>query len=211
MLPMMVMMMGAIAIGHAGQISSVDSEMSLMEAKVYLAEQDYEKAEKVTRQVLQKSNGNEEAEKLMAQIVEEQGRRVHSESPAKHAEEMSLEERKLEVERWMERSESFLALGQYEEAVASAEKVFLYEPNCPQASRLIDKIYKKALKQGRKDFMVLEQSAQDEIKMRIKNYKRQAKRHLSQGQGGHARVAVEKILMLDPSDPDALRLKEDLK
>lgn len=207
----MIGMMTATEILDAGQISSVDSEMSLMEAQVYLADQDYEKAEKVTRQILEKSRGNEAAEKFMAQVIQAQGRHTNSGLTLKPLEEMSSEEKRLEIERWMERTRSFLALGHYEEAVAAVEKVFLYQSYHPQASRLLDEIHEKALQEGHKDLAALEQAAQEEIKMRIKNYRRQAKQRLSQGQWGHARVAIDKILMLDPSDREALRLKEGLK
>lgn len=191
--------------------SEEKKERLLLAAREALASEEYYRARMLTRQVLEMEPGDEMAEKLMAQILDEEIARQKEAFENKAPEELIPEERAQQVKTWVERAEAFYAHNQYEQALLAAEKVFLYDSDNQQASRLIDQIRQAALRDGKGEVLILKQMAQDEIRDRVGRYRTQAKAWMQAGQWGAARLAVEKILLLSPQDPEALKLYEQIK
>lgn len=151
-----------------------------------------------------------QAQKLMAQVLDREIAREKSlfhESPPK---DFPPGQRKLQIKTWIERSRSFLDLGQYDEALLAAEQVFSLDPENPEASRLIDQIKEVARRDGKGENLFLQELYQEEIETRIAQYAEQAEAWLEAGRFGAARLAIGKILILDPENPEGRRLLAQL-
>ena len=189
-----------------------DSDLALMEAKIYLASGEIEKARHLTEDVLATQNNNDEARVILSQIIDReiaQDREIPS--PSTHVEELSAKDKQIETERWLERAQSFASFHQYEQAILSAEKVFLYSPHNEKASRLIDEVQRQALDEGVNGANSLNQSAKNEAKERIAQYRSQALQWMKEKRYGGARLALDKILLLDPANNEALQLKKQMR
>ena len=172
---------------------------------------DYYKARQMTQQVLDRSRDNQEAEKLMAEILDKEISLQKDLLGPQALEEYTPDEKSQEAKLWLDRAKTLLAVHQYEEALLAAEKVFLYEPENHQASRLIDEIRRQAQSQSKKDDIFAQDMIQDEIKERVLGYRQQARKWMAMNRWGAATLAVEKILMLVPNDKEALKLYEEIQ
>ena len=76
---------------------------------------------------------------------------------------------------------------------------------------MIDEIKRSAIREGKQESIILKKMHQEEIGIRIKTYTEQAQKWLAAGQVGAARLAVEKILLLDPENPTALKMYDEIK
>jgi len=123
---------------------------------------------------------------------------------------MSGDESVEEIKTWLERSETLFQSKQYDLALFAAEKVFLYDSTHAKASQMIDKIKRQALKEGKADILFLNQMYEEEISDRLTRYRDQAQAFFQEGQLGRAKYTVEKILLLEPDDPKALRLYQEI-
>ena len=153
-----------------------------------------------------------EAQKLMAKAI---NRETASEkyltgnpSPAltQPTEELDSREKEIQTKTWLERSRAFLEINQFEDALLAAERVFQFDPENSEASRLIDEIKEKARKQGKEDSLFLQSLYQEEVEKRIQRYTKQAESWLQDKKWGAARLAIEKILLLDPENEKGRRL-----
>ena len=154
-----------------------------------------------------KEKTNLEIEKKMAKVIE--GNMVIEKTALlekKLPEELTRQERKLQVKTWLERGQAFLRENQFDEALLAAEQVFRLDPENPEASRLTDEIKGKARSQGREESLFLQDLYQQEVKARIEQYREEAEEHLRTDQLGAARLAIEKILLLEPKDAQAQKL-----
>jgi len=183
----------------------------LEQGTVYLEEGEFFKAKQIARELLKKNPDNEAAQKLMAQIIDGEIVRQSEVFDSKAPEEYTDDEKNEEIKTWLERSKSLKELHQYEEAVLAAEKVFTYDSNNLDASRLIDEIKGQAYKEGKAQNLVLSQMREGEIETRVNQYLEQAKNWMEQGRWGAARLAVEKSLLLQPENRDAISLYSLIK
>ena len=184
---------------------------SIAEARQLVEEGELYQAKKMTRELLKQKPEDTDTQYLMAQIIERemvQEREVFGDNES--VEDMAKDEKQAEAKTWLERSQSLMDIGLYEQAYSSAEKVFLYDPENHEASSLLDRIREKAFKNGKGQMLSLERVRQEEIQERIKNYRKEAEEWISQGRWGAARLAVEKILLLTPEDPEGLRLQQKI-
>lgn len=193
------------------KVSDLSSNQILQEAKD-LAEQGaiYQAKEKV-RLILEKNPEDVEGNHLMAELIELEIERQIEMETQKVPEEYTKQEKQDAIKTWLERSASYLEIKQYDEALLAAEKVFLYDPNSIEASTLVDRIRQKAIREGKGESLFLKQMYQKEMHEKINLYLEQAHTWLSQGRTGAAQLALEKTLLLDPENPEALRLYESLK
>ena len=184
---------------------------SRLEARDLLEAGELYRARKLTESLLRERPGDPETEELMAKILEKEIVRQKEAFESKPPEESTKEEKKAAVRTWLERSEAYTQIGQYDLAIEAAEKVFLYEPENEKASRLIDETKGKAVKEGRKEDLIRQRMLRDEAEARLERYREQTQEAVQAGRWGVAKVAVEKILLLAPEDPDALKLQERIE
>lgn len=168
-------------------------------------------ARKVTETILRQDPENTEAQRLMADILENEIVQHREILEPAAREEFSREETKAEIKTWLERAEALRQLGQYDEALLAAEKVFLYDPSHEEASRLIDEIREEAYRTGKNEKTFLNEMAHEEIRDRVSNYRLQARQWMDEGRWGAAKLALEKVLLLEPEDPEALALYKKIQ
>lgn len=190
---------------------SAKQQELLGQARNALAGGDVTEARRLTQQVLAKEKNAEQAQQVMAQILDQEIARQKEMVETTAIEEYTPNEKDDLAKTWLERSKSYLSFKQYDEALLAAEKVFLYDPTNTQASKLVDEIKKRAYDEGKGDSLILKQMYQTEIRGRIRRYHRQAKQYIKNGQWGAARITVEKTLLLAPDDPEALKLYQQIK
>lgn len=190
---------------------ALNQDLQVAEAKAQFLEGDWFKAKQTLHPVLIKNPDHSEAQVLMAQILDAEISRHKEAFDEKLREELTQEEKLEEARLWMDRAQSFLELGQYEEALFCAEKVFLYDSSSPQASQLIDKIRNQAVRKGKDEVSWIVRMKQEEIGQRIQLYRQTAEEALQEGRWGMAQLAVEKLLLLNPEDSEGLRLYDEIK
>ena len=193
-------------------VSLTDPKSNLLDqARRSLEEGKFFDARQMVETVLKKHPHDAEAERLMSEIMDQEIARQKMVFEADTVEDLTSDEKVEAVKTWLERGESFLNLRQYDEALLAAEKVFLYDPQNIKASQMIDRIKQQAYREGKADGLILNQMVEGEIQERISRYRQQAKDWIQIGRWGAARLAVEKILLLMPEDPEALKLYEKIK
>lgn len=190
--------------------STEESAASLQRATDLLEAGEIYLSKKMTRELLKQSPDDSELQYLMARIIDQEVMRERDVFEGAVPEDLSGAEKDAEAKTWLERSKSLLEIEMYEQAYSAAEKVFLYDPDNREASELLDRIKSRAFKSGKGQMIGLEKARQENIRQRITDYRKQAENWLNQGRLGAARLAIEKILILSPEDPDGLELRKQL-
>lgn len=147
-----------------------------------------------------------QAETLMAKVIEQEMVREWSFQPNEIPEEVPSSRKSLQIKTWLERSRGFLEVGEFDEALQAAERVFQLDPENPEASRLVDEIQEKAREEGREEDRILQEVYQQEIDARIQRYTQQAEADIRERRWGAARFAIEKLLTLDPKNAKGRKL-----
>ena len=201
-----LMILTAVSMGCQASVGS-----RLTEANQLLAEEQFYQARQITQTVLEDQPQNAEAQYLMAEIIDAEIAR-HSEFIGQRPlEEMTEDETSQAVKLWLERSKTLLSLGQFDQAMLAAEKVFIYDLDNQRASQLIDRIRKQAVKDGKAESLIVKRMYQREMGERVAQYRVQAKEWIEMGRWGAARLTVEKILLLAPDDSEANRMYMQIK
>ncbi len=120
--------------------------------------------------------------------------------------DMSERERRDAIQTLVERGEAFFQQGQYAEAADAAQEIFRYESGNGQASKLIDRISQAERKEAKREEGVLRDVYRGEMTDRMDAYRREAQQAMDAERWGRARFAIEKMLLLEPSDAEANRL-----
>lgn len=147
-----------------------------------------------------------EAQKLMARIIDREVATEKILSKAPPSEASNHSEKSIQIKTWLERSRAFLEINQFEEALDAAEQVFHYDPANSEASYLIDEIHQRAREEKKEDGRFLQGVYREEIQARVERYAKQAEGWIQAHQLGPARLAVEKILLLDPENDRGKKL-----
>lgn len=195
----------------AEKASATPTAALLDEARILLKEDEIHQAKDKIRQFIDVHPGDKEAWDLMAQAIDREIAGQRETEVNKLIEEYTERERQDATKTWLERSEALLDAGRYGEALLAAEKVFLFDPENIQASRLMDQIRKEAYSAGKGESLAVERIYQGEIDVRAKIYLEQAQDWLELGRVGAARLALEKVLLLDPENAAALKLYEQIR
>lgn len=183
----------------------------LQEARLKFESGELYEAKKMAEAFLKNHPNDFQAQKLMAEIIDQEIAR-HKEIFATSAiEELTPQAKSDEVQTWLERGRYLLELKQYDEAVLAVEKVFLYDPENLRASQLIDEIKQQALKEGRHESLIQSQVFESEVEGRVQTYRNQARQWIREGRWGAAKLAVEKVLLLAPEDHEALKLYDQIR
>lgn len=175
------------------------AERALKEDRIF-------EAKRWTLEALETKPHNLEAQKLMAKVLDREIVREKSLPQNKSPEEFNAQEKKLQIKTWLERSEGFLQVHEFDQALLSAEQVFQLDPGNLEASQMVDGIKAKARAEGKEESLFLQDLYEEEIQTRIRRYHEQAQTWLKANRLGAARLAVEKILLLDPKDREAHKL-----
>lgn len=193
-----------------GGTQKLSYEAKMRRAELALKEDKIFEAKRWTQESLTMDPHNFKAETLMAKILDRQIAREKSLLNQKSPEELTESERELQLKTWLERSRGFLEAHEYDQALLSAEKVFQLDPNNWEASRLTDEIRTGARREGKDESVFLEELYGQEIQSRIEKYRKQTRAWMASDRWGAARLALEKILILDPQDKEAKRLLAEL-
>lgn len=185
-------------------------EAKLKQAEMALQRERVFEARRWASEALTLKPGHLEGQKLMAKILDREIAREKFLSRHDTLEELSSQEKRLQMKTWLERAQGFLEVNQFDEALLAAEQVFQLDSENPEASRLIDEIKEKARRQGREESLFLKGLYNQEINSRIRRYTQQAKAWIQEERYGAARLAVEKILLLDPKNESGRRLLTQL-
>jgi len=172
---------------------------------------EFYRARQLTQEVLDKDPDDTDAQQIMSEIIDAEIALQREAFETKVTEEFTSEETSMAISTWLERSRALLYAKQYEQALLAAERVFLYDQGNIEASRLMDQIKKMARDAGHEQSLIMQQRYEDEIQTRVKQYHIQAKTWMESGRWGAARLAIEKILLLDPKDREATQLYEEIK
>lgn len=191
-------------------LSSSDPS-SLLAARKSLAAGELYQAKKITNEFLEDNPESDEAQALMAKILDEEIAQHKEVFESKAPEEFTDEERQNEIKTWLERGKSLLEIEEYEEAIMAVENVFQYEPENPEASRLMDEIKQRGYKVGKKELFTSQELISEEVDDRITIYRKQMRDWMMNGQRGAAGLAAEKILMLRPEDNEARSVLEQTR
>lgn len=187
------------------------SSPPLNKAQRYMERGELYRARKTIESYLAQYPNDLSAQKTMAEIIDREIARHKDLLEEKVIEEFTPDEKSIEIRNWLERAQMLFELKQYEEAALAAEKVFLYDPENFKASQLMDRIKNRALSEGKREILMRQQIAHSEIQGRVLEYLKQAQDWIHSGRWGAAKLAVEKILLLEPENKDGLRLHELIK
>ena len=147
----------------------------------------------------------------MGQILEAEISQHKEAFETKAPEEWNEAEQADQIKTLMERGKSLYQMGAYDEAARTIESIFEFDPYNAQASQLLDEIQSRAVREGKDEISGRSAIVHAEVESRVLTYKTQAKTWIQEGKWGAARLAVEKILMLQPEDEEALKMLEDVK
>lgn len=176
-------------------------------AKAAFEQGDVFEAQRWTQEALEMKPGDPQAQSLMAKIFDKQIEQDIILSQQDEApEELPADDKKLKVKTLLERSNTLLQMNLLKEANDTAEQALQLDPDNLEASRLLDTIKETAQKQGREESLFLQQLYEEETHSRIESYTEQAESWIAQKKWGAARIALEKVLVLDPDNKRAKKL-----
>jgi len=185
-------------------------EKPIEQAEKYYKNHEYFKARSSAQQVLDQDPQNAQASKLMADILDKEIERQKEHLLPQAVEEMDADDKQDAVKTWLERSRTLFNANQYDLALFAAEKVFLYDAENTTASELIDQIKAKAIREGKADTLFIHKMYKNEIAERLEQYRNEAENLALQGKYGQAQFTAEKVLMLEPEDPKALSILQNV-
>ena len=180
-------------------------EAAVRQAKTALKEGKWVPAHGWAEKALKTKPQSFEAQQLMAKIIDhELAQERFLSRPLQ--ENPSSQENAAQIKTWLERGQSFLRLNQFDRAMLAAQQIFQLDPENLEASRLMDDIKAKARQKGVEEKMFLDHFYQQEINSRLELYLKQAEDLMQAKRWGSARMALEKIFILDSKNRKARRI-----
>ena len=131
-------------------------------------------------------------------------------SNPKLTEELSVSEKQAMIKELLIEGDRYVQERNYNLANAAYESIFLLEPEHTGASQKIDKLKKQMLKEGKTETELVTRVYDSEIDMRVKTYLAQAKEYMASGQLGRARLALQKLLLINPVHQEGQTLYKQL-
>ncbi|MFA7000763.1 MAG: hypothetical protein WC352_01270 [Candidatus Omnitrophota bacterium] len=193
------------------KLAAANASAKLEAARQWTEAGEYYRARSAVGEILRGDPQNTDAQNLMNDILNREvakEREVFADQPR---EEMSSSQSADQAAVWLDRAQTLLGLGEYEQALDAAENVFLFDPENTAASRLIDRIRKDASSSDKQGRRVWDDVARSEMDFRVQHYRKSARADAARGQWGAARFAVDKILILIPDDEEALALRREIE
>lgn len=183
----------------------------LLKAERLMASGQYYSARQLLQDFLAKNPDHVGAQQMMADVLNAEITRQKEVFEPNLVEEFSPQERATQAKIWFERAQGLLKARHYDDALSAAEKVFTYDPQNTGASKLIDEVKKQGYREGKREKLVLTQEYQDEENERMESYRNEARQFMKEGRLGMAKVALEKILLLNPDNPEAQKLYDEIQ
>ena len=112
--------------------------------------------------------------------------------------EMTDQEKKTMVEELLKEGDRLMEKKDYNLANATYESVFLIDSNRVEASKRIDQLKKKMVKEGVSETQLVTRIYDEEIDVRVKGYLVQAKVFMKQNKLAQARFNLQKALLINP-------------
>ncbi|MCB9799788.1 MAG: tetratricopeptide repeat protein [Candidatus Omnitrophica bacterium] len=188
-------------------------EALLKKAEAYLAEGQLYQAAKVTRKAIQLFPKDSDAIQLLA-VIEVAEDEIYEQMQLRDsvldAQQMNLKQKLDMAQTWVERSRELYEMKKYREATLAAEEAFKYDPQNVNASRMLDTIQAERIKEGQTESDQLRRIYRDEISEKIERYHEQLDEYMAGERWGMARFTAQKILLLAPEDPRALKKYEEI-
>lgn len=191
--------------------ANYSEEFLIDETGEALNEGRYYQAKKLTREFLEDHPENEQAQALMAKILEQEIAAQKEVFQSRIPEELSDSDKDDQIRTWLERASSLLRQKQYSQAMAAAEEVFTLDPENVKASKLVDAIRTEALNGQVGDKKFLKEMREDELSVRAERYKRDAEAFLAKGQFGAAELSIKKVLLIFPEDKEANQIYQRIQ
>jgi len=193
--------------GNRKSMSEKEKNKEMAQANKYLTQSEFYKAGQTAERLQGYFPDDPQVRELVTNIEARQAERYRDlKGNLSGLVDMPSRERQDAVQTLNERAEAYFREGKYAEASETAQEVFQYEPGNGRASKLIDKITGAQGKETEREGGLLRDMYRDEMTDRMEVYRREARRAMEEGRYGRARFALEKMLLLEPHDPEANRL-----
>jgi len=193
--------------GSRKSMSEKEKNKEMAQAQKYLNQSEFYKAGQTAARLQEYFPEDPQIRELVTTVEVRQAERYRALRGSLTGEtEMSAREKKDAIQTLNERAEEYLSAGKYAEAAETAQEVFNYDPGNSRASKTIDKITGAQGKEAEREGGLLREMYRDEMTERMEVYRREARRAIDARRYGQARFSLEKMLLLEPNDPEANRL-----
>ena len=128
----------------------------------------------------------------------------------KVTEELTPTEKQGMIKELMAEGDRYADEKNYNLANAAYESIFLLNPEHQGASERIDRLKKRMMKEGKSETDLVTRVYDSEIDMRVRAYLKQAKEFMEAGKIGQARLALQKLLLINPLHQEAEKLYQKL-
>lgn len=125
-------------------------------------------------------------------------------------EELSKEEKVSMMKQLLEEGDRLVERKDYNLANATYESIFLIKPGHVEASKRIDRLKKRMVKEGVSETQLVTRVYDQEIEIRAKQYLNQAKELMKAGKLAQARFNLQKLLLINPLHEEANKLYKKL-
>lgn len=132
-------------------------------------------------------------------------------SDSKVIEELTPAEKQSMIQELMAEGDRYADEKNYNLANAAYESVFLLDANHQGASDRIDRLKKRMMKEGKSETDLVTRIYDSEIDIRVRTYLKQAKELMESGKLGQARLALQKLLLINPLHDEAAKLYRKLE
>lgn len=132
-------------------------------------------------------------------------------SDSKVIEELTPAEKQSMIQELMAEGDRYVDEKNYNLANAAYESIFLLDANHQGASERIDRLKKRMMKEGKSETDLVTRVYDSEIDMRVRTYLKQAKEFMENGKLGQARLALQKLLLINPLHDEAAKLYRELE
>ena len=201
---LMMLTCGFIGLGHK-KMSESEKNKQMAEVRNRLDAGEFYKAGQLAERIHHQFPQEPQTAELLQEVSLRQEER-YRQLQTNPVEEMSERERLDALKTSEERAQELFRAGHYAEASDAAQHIFLYDPNSPKASKILDGVSRAARKEAKREENSLSGVYKDELSGRVDAYRQEARRAMDEDQWGRARFAIEKLLILAPSDAEANRL-----
>jgi hypothetical protein len=128
----------------------------------------------------------------------------------KVTEELSDSEKQSMIRELLAEGDRYADEKNYNLANAAYESIFLLDHEHEGASERIDRLKKRMLKEGKSETDLVTRVYDSEIDMRVRTYLKQAKEFMETGRVGQSRLALQKLLLINPLHEEAEKLYKKL-
>jgi len=175
-----------------------ESDKKVIEANEAYARGDFVEARELFKEAIYLSN---------LQIEEA---RVIDERVLSYKDELSKQDKKFWIERFIGQGDRLRDLGFYDRAAEEYEKVFLIDANNGKASKRIDKLRNRFIKEKKEELQLEDELIQKEIDRRVDIYMARVEELIEQDKKETAERLLRRILVLSPKNRKAKKILAQL-